>query len=90
MTNTKSPPTKSSPKVFVKTLYRGPVVSAYSVHIPEGKFIVIDYVDRRSKTPDTEIYVEAYIQEVKPHTSEYKAANQAVKNYILDLSYEEE
>jgi hypothetical protein len=88
--NTMAPSTKCSQKISVKTLYKSSRVKAFSVHIPEGKYLVLDYKDRRSKTPDTEVYTEEYLREVRFHTPEYKAANQAVSNYILDKSYEDD
>lgn len=77
-------------KTVVKVLHKGRRTKAFSVHIPEGKYIVIDYRDRFGKNPDTEIYTEGYLTEVRFHTSEYKAASYAVTEYLKDLSYKDD
>jgi len=54
-------------------------VQSYNVSIPEGKFIVMDY-DR----DDREVFWETGVFPVADHTSEYKAAAEAVDKYLAE------
>ena len=68
--------------VAVEVLYSSDNVKAFKVSIKEGVFTVIDYADRFSKTPDTEVYYQRYNDAVARHTPEYKAADKYVSEYL--------
>lgn len=77
---------KTSNKEFldvqVEPLYEKAGTKAFKVRIKEGKFIVIDYKDRFSKTPDTEIFWESGTWPVQHFTEQYKIANKTVTDYL--------
>lgn len=77
---------KTSSKQFldvqVEALYDKNNTKAFKVCIKEGKFIVIDYTDRFSKNPDTEIYWESGTWPVQHYTEQYKIANKTVTDYL--------
>ena len=54
-------------------------VQSYNVAIPEGKFIVVDYDQN-----DREVFWETGVFPVAGHTTEYKAAAEAVDKYLAD------
>ena len=81
--NTNKVSNKQVLDVNVEQLYNKKGVKAFKVSIREGTFIVVDYIDRFSKEPDTEIYWERYIDIVRPNTSEYRAANSHVTTFLL-------
>jgi hypothetical protein len=70
--------------VSVVVLYEKNNITAYRVHITQGKFVVIDYKDRFGKSPDTEIFWENGAILILPHTNEYKYANTAVNVFLRD------
>ena len=81
----KTASSKQFSDVQIEEIYQSSKVRAYKVSIKEGIFTVVDYQDRFSKNPDTEIYYTRYNDPVSPNSKEYKAANQVVTNYILSL-----
>lgn len=77
---------KTSSKQFldvqVEQLHDKKNVKAFKVNIKEGKFIVMDYKDRFSKNPDTEIFWEHGMFQVPHYTSQFKAANKVVTDFL--------
>ncbi len=73
-------------RVVVKALHKGFKARAFSAHIPEGKFLVIHYLDVDQLKAESEVYVEEHLNVVKPSASEYKAATKAVSDYIRSLN----
>ena len=57
-------------------------LKVFRVHIKEGKFIVVDYKNRFGVNADTEIFWESGAHQLNPTSSEYKAANKAVTDYL--------
>jgi len=68
--------------VQVEHIYSSKAVNVFKVNIKEGIFTVLDYKDRFSKSPDTEIYYSRYTDSVSPNSKEFKAANQVVTNFL--------
>jgi len=52
-------------------------VQAYNVNIDEGKFVVVDY-----DQDDREIFWANDTKRIASHASEYKAAEEAIGNYL--------
>lgn len=73
---------KYGSRAVVRILHVGEKTKAFSAHLPEGKFIVVYYLDRNQRKFETEIYNELHFDAVKPHTPEYKAAETAVADYV--------
>lgn len=77
---------KTSPKQFldirVEILHEKNNTKAFKVGIKEGKFIVMDYADRFSKNPDTEIFWEHGMFQLQHYTPQYKAADKTVTDYL--------
>ena len=82
MTTTSQKHTKQPLDVSIEVLHNNKTMKAFKVKAKEGKFIVIDYSDRFSKNPDTEIFWESGVIKVSAHTSEYKSINNLVTDFI--------
>lgn len=82
MTKSAFTSSKQVQDVAVEVLYSSDKVKAFKVSIKEGVFTVIDYTDRFSKTPDTEVYYQRYNDPVAKHTAEFKAADKYVTEYL--------
>ena len=74
--------TKQFLDVHVELLYEKNNTKAFKVGIKEGKFIVMDYKDRFSKNSDTEIFWEYGMFQLQNYTSQYKAADKSVTDYL--------
>jgi hypothetical protein len=82
MTTTSQKTAKLPLDVSVEMLHSKETVTAFKVKSKEGRFIVIDYTDRFSKNPDTEIFWESGVIKVMPHTSEYKTIYKFVTEFL--------
>lgn len=82
MTTISQKPTKQPIDVHIEMLHNKENVKVFKVKAKQGRFIVFDYKDRFSKTPDTEIFWESGVIKVLPHTPEYKAIDKLVTNFI--------
>ena len=74
--------TKQFLDVHVELLYEKNNTKAFKVGIKEGKFIVMDYKDRFSKNSDTEIFWEYGMFQLQNYTSQYKAADKSVTDFL--------
>jgi hypothetical protein len=81
-TESKKTSNKQFSDVQIEQLYDKKNVKAFKVHIKEGKFIVMDYKDRFSKNPDTEIFWEHGMFQLQHYTSQYKAADKSVRDFL--------
>lgn len=81
-THSQKTSTKQFLDVQVETLYEKNNTKAFKVCIKEGKFIVMDYNDRFSKAPDTEIFWESGTWPVQQHHSQYKIVDKTVSDYL--------
>jgi hypothetical protein len=66
----------------IEVLYSKAQLTAYKVSIKQGRFIVMDYKDRLSKQPDTEIFWESGVIKILPHSNEYKIVDKIITNYV--------
>lgn len=73
---------KKSVEANCTLLHNKKDVKAFRVVIPEGKFIVIDYKDRASKSPDTEVYWESGTWPLAKHASQYKEVEKTVNAFL--------
>lgn len=69
-------------RAVVRILHVGEKAKAFSAHLNGGRFIVIYYLDRNQRKFDTEVYNELHLDMLKPCSEEYKAAEQAVADYV--------
>lgn len=74
--------TKQPLDVQVEMLHDTSTTKVFKVCIREGKFIVMDYSDRFSKNPDTEIFWEHGMFQLQHYTSQYKAADKVVTDFL--------
>jgi hypothetical protein len=81
-TQTQKTSTKQFLDVQVEVLYDKNDTKAFKVGIKEGKFIVMDYKDRFSKNPDTEIFWEYGMFQLQNYTSQYKSADKTVTDFL--------
>lgn len=72
--------TKRRTKQPVKCIYKSDNVRVFSVSLPAGEFTVLDY--NYLMDIDIEVYYTDRMIQVKPHESEYKAANKAVREFF--------
>lgn len=82
MTTTSQKSTKQSIDVSIEILHKEQYMTVFKVKAREGRFIVMDYKDRLSKTPDTEIFWESGAIQVLPHSSEYKTIDKLVGEFV--------
>jgi len=68
--------------VHIEPLHESKKIKAFKINIKEGKFIVLDYKDRFSKNPDTEIFWEHGYVQLSQFSSEFKAADKAVNDFL--------
>jgi len=68
--------------VRTECVYDGPETKAFRVNIKEGCFLVVDYKNRFGSEPDTEVFWDRYIEPVANHTTEFKAADKVVSEFL--------
>ena len=79
--------TSSEKKILdlnVSVVFTNSKIKVFSVSSKEGIFTVIDYVDRFSSSPDTEIYYTRYTDPLSVNSAEYKKINNYVTSYLKD------
>lgn len=69
-------------RVVVRILHVGEKTKVFSAQLPEGRFLVIYYLDRNQRKFETEIYNELHFDFLKSCSAEYQAAEQAVADYV--------
>lgn len=82
MTTTSQKTTKQPVDVIIEILYDYKNTKAFKVKAKEGRFIVMDYKDRFSKSPDTEIFWESGAIKVSAHTTEFKNINKLITEFL--------
>lgn len=81
-TSEKSNNNRQNSETKIEVLYSKSPITAYKVSIKQGRFIVMDYKDRLSKQPDTEIFWESGVIKILPHSNEYKIVDKIITNYV--------